>query len=108
MVVFALTTKMDLVKYSFYIFVGIIALLIATLLNVFVFQSSEFDWLLTIAGIVLFSISTARGVQKIVRMDQTLDPALRSRLAIIGAMILFTDFVNLFIRILQIVGSKKK
>ncbi|MGL4650596.1 MAG: Bax inhibitor-1/YccA family protein, partial [Caldilineaceae bacterium] len=107
MVLFALFTKMDLTKYSVYIFASIVALLLFSLLNWFFFRSAVFDWWLTIIGVALFAFSTANGVQQIVRMDQMGDPALRTRLSVIGAMILYTNFVNIFIRLLRLMGRSR-
>jgi FtsH-binding integral membrane protein len=107
MVIFAIFTKMDLLKYSFYIFAGVVALLVVSLLNWFIFRSAALDWWLALIGVPLFAFSTANGVQQIIRMDSVGDPALRSRLAIIGAMILFTNFVNIFIRLLRLMGRSR-
>ena len=106
MAIFALTTRINLLKYTFYIFAAVIALLVISLLNWFVFRSATFDWWLSLIGVGLFSFSTANGVQQIVHMDRVNDPALRLRLSIVGAMILFTNFVNIFIRILRLMGRR--
>lgn len=107
MAVFALTTRINLLKYTFYIFAAVIALLIISLLNWFIFRSATFDWWLSLIGVALFSFSTANGVQQIVHMDRVSDPALRMRLSIVGAMILFTNFINMFIRILRLMGQRR-
>lgn len=106
MLLFGLFTKMNLLKYTFYIFAAVVALLIISLLNWFVFRSATLDWWLALIGVPLFAFSTANGVQQIVHMDRVNDPALRLRLSIVGAMILFTNFVNIFIRILCLMGRR--
>lgn len=76
--------------------------MVAGLLNTFVFRSKTVDLVLSLAGVVLFSISTAASVQKIARMEHELEPRLHRRAEIIGAMMLYTNFINVFIRILEL------
>jgi FtsH-binding integral membrane protein len=57
---------------------------------------------LSVVGVGLFSISTAVTVQKVVKMEHELAPQYHDRAAIIGAMMLYTNFINLFLRLLEI------
>ena len=111
MSVFAIFTKVDLMKYGTYLFVGLIGLLIALLLNIFL-RSTLFDLLMSAFAIVLFSALTAYDTQKIVRMSS--DPAIQGegsalmqKLSILGALTLYLDFLNLFLWILRIFGRNR-
>lgn len=103
-------TKMDLTKLRTYLFIGLIGLLIAMLINIFV-GSDTFDFAISIIGVVIFTGLTAADTQKIVRMasDPQLqgdDSALLTRLSIIGALTLYLDFLNLFLFLLRIFGRR--
>jgi FtsH-binding integral membrane protein len=106
--VFALVTKIDLTRWWTHIIFGILGIGLATVLNVLVFQSSQFDLLLSVAGVGLFTISTAATVQKIIALEHELDAGLHDRIAIIGAMMLYTNFINLFLRLLRLYSRARK
>lgn len=108
MTLFAMLTSIDLTRWWTHIIIGVIGIGLAVALNALVFQSSQIDLLLSIAGVGLFSISTAATVQKIARMGEELEPELHDRVSIIGAMMLYTNFINLFMRLLQIYGQANK
>jgi len=104
-------TKMDLTKLRTYLFIGLVGLLIAMLINIFV-DSDSFDFLISIVGVLIFTGLTAADTQKIVRMssDPSLDgsdSALLTRLSIIGALTLYLDFLNLFLFLLRIFGRSR-
>lgn len=82
-------------------------LIVATALNVLFFQSQTLDLFLSYAGVALFSFSTAATVQRIEKMSRELDPRFHDRAAIIGAMMLYTNFINLFLRLLQLFGRNR-
>jgi FtsH-binding integral membrane protein len=104
-------TKADLTKMGTYLFIGLIGLLIATLINLFV-GSDTFDFIISLIGVVIFTGLTASDTQKIVRMasDPSLqgeDSALLTRLSIISALMLYLDFINLFLFLLRIFGRNR-
>lgn len=102
------TTKADLTKYSSLVFAGLIALIVATVLNMFI-VSDTFTTVLSYVGIVLFMGITAydlNKMKKLYEMNQGDEVAL-SKLAIYSALDLFLDFINIFIYILRIIGKKK-
>lgn len=105
---FALWTTIDLTRWWMYIVFGILGMIVASVLNLVLFRSAELDLAISLIGVVLFSISTAATVQRIVKMEHELEPRLHDRAAIIGAMMLYTNFVNLFIRLLEIYGRSQK
>ena len=109
MTMFGLTTRIDLTRYSSYFMIGLIGLFIALIVNSFI-GSSTTELLLSFVGVVLFSGLTAYDTQRIQRMAQ--DPRLAgegeatmSRLAIMGALGLYLNFLNLFIFLLRLFGG---
>lgn len=109
MTMFGLTTRIDLTRYSSYFMIGLIGLFIALIVNSFI-GSSTTELLLSFVGVVLFSALTAYDTQRIQRLAQ--DPRLAgegqatmSRLAIMGALGLYLNFLNLFIFLLRIFGG---
>ena len=104
---FALFTRLDLTRWWLHIIPGILGIIVATALNVLLFQSQSLDLFLSYAGVALFGFSTAATVQRIEKMSRGFDPRFHNRVAIIGAMMLYTNFINLFLRLLQIFGRNR-
>ncbi|MCY4023807.1 MAG: Bax inhibitor-1/YccA family protein [Anaerolineaceae bacterium] len=109
MTMFGLTTRVDLTRYSSYFMIGLVGLFIALIVNSFI-GSSTTELLLSFVGVVLFSGLTAYDTQRIQRLAQ--DPRLAgegeatmSRLAIMGALGLYLNFLNLFIFLLRLFGG---
>jgi len=104
-------TKLDLTKMGTYLIIGLIGLLIAMLINIFI-GSDTFDIVISIIGVLIFTGLTAADTQKIVRMSA--DPRLEgdggvllARMSIIGALMLYLDFLNLFLFLLRIFGRRQ-
>jgi FtsH-binding integral membrane protein len=111
MTIVGLTTSMDLTKWGTFLFMGLIGLLVAMLVNIFV-QSSTFDLIISVAGVLLFTGLTAYDTQRIVQMAS--DPRIQGegsqlmgRLSILGALRLYLDFLNMFLFILRLMGSRR-
>jgi len=111
MTIVGLTTKMDLTKWGTFLFMGLIGLLIAMLVNIF-FRSTVFDLIVSVAGVLLFTGLTAYDTQKILRMAS--DPrvqadgsALLGRLSVLGALTLYLDFLNMFLFIMRLMGRRR-
>ena len=93
-------TKIDLEKLSTYLFMGLIGIIICGIINIFV-GNSTFDFVLSIIGIIIFIGYTAYDVKVIMNTEKfALIP--EDNLAIYGALQLYLDFINLFIRLVQI------
>lgn len=93
-------TKIDLERFSTYLFMGLIGIIICGIINIFV-GSSTFDFVLSIIGIIIFIGYTAYDVKVIMNTEKfALIP--EDNLAIYGALQLYLDFINLFIRLVQI------
>lgn len=103
-----LTTRMDLSKLGTYLLIGLIGLIIASIVNIFL-RSSAFDFIISLLGVVIFTGLTAYDTQKIQRMAY--DPAfveqgsaMMGKLSILGALTLYLDFLNLFLYLLRLFG----
>ena len=96
-------TKMDLSKFGTFLLMALLAIIIASLLNVFIFKSASFDLGLNIIGILIFMGIMAYDVQNIKRL-YAMNPN-NENLAILGALELYLDFINVFIRLLEIFGK---
>ena len=104
MALWGYTTRRDLSKMGSILFIGLI---IATIVNIFL-KSSAIYWITTYAGVLIFTGLTAWDVQKIKRMLSTADEVndTTKKVALLGALSLYLDFINLFLYILRIFGNK--
>lgn len=103
--VFALigaTTKTDFTKVGPYLLIGLIAIIICGIINIFI-NNSTFDLIISVAGVGIFVIYTAYDVQQIIKLNQ-LSVIPEDNMAIYGALELYLDFINLFLRLLQLFG----
>lgn len=102
------TTKTDLTSFGKILFMALIGLVIATLVNMFV-GSTGLDLIISYVGVLLFVGLTAYDTQKIKHMCQAAPDAgeTMQKLALLGALTLYLDFINLFIYLLRIFGNNK-
>ena len=96
-------TNIDLSKFSTFLFMGLLAIVICSLINMFI-GNETFDLILTIIGIVIFLGYTAYDIQKV---KYNLDTFPQDNLAIFGALELYLDFINLFLQLLSLFGKRK-
>ena len=96
-------TKVDLSKLGTYLFMMLIAIIICTIINIFL-GNSTFDIFITIISIVVFLGYIAYDVQKIQRLQGFIDD---ENLAVIGAFELYLDFINVFIDLLRLFGESR-
>ncbi len=103
------TTKKDLTSLGKMLLMALIGLIIATLVNVFFIQSSGFSLIVSYVGVLVFVGLTAYDSQKIKQMLLQAPDAGESaqKLALLGALTLYLDFINLFIYLLRIFGDRK-
>jgi hypothetical protein len=113
MAVMSYTTNVDLSKFGPILMVGVIGLVIASVINMFI-QSEQFSLFMAFVGIAIFTALTAYDVQKIKRIGQGLEAngeqALQvesKKMAIVAALSLYLDFLNIFIYLLRIFGNKR-
>lgn len=108
------TTETDLTKFRSILFAGVIGLVIAMLINTFLLKSSGFDYIISFAGVAIFTALTAYKVQELKRIGAgieengaTMEDDDPKKLAIMGALSLYLSFVNIFLFLLRIFGGRK-
>jgi uncharacterized protein len=108
MAVMGYTTKADLSKFGSIMRMGLIGIIIATVVNFFM-HSEMLDYLISFVGVAVFTGLTAYDVQKLKQIGAgiTHENQSASKLAILGALSLYLDFLNLFLFILRIMGDRK-
>ena len=104
MCLFGTVTQKDLSKLGMLLLMALVGILIATLVNIFL-RSSGLDFALSILGIIVFVGLTAYDAQKIKRLAE--NGVTGGSIAVLGALTLYLDFVNLFLYILRIFGRRK-
>ena len=102
------TTKTDLTSMGKLLFMALLGIIIASVVNMFV-ASSGLDLILSYVGVLVFVGLTAYDTQKIKQMCQAAPDAGESsqKLALIGALSLYLDFINLFLYLLRIFGNNR-
>ena len=102
------TTKTDLTSMGKLLFMALLGIIIASVVNMFV-GSSGLDLILSYVGVLVFVGLTAYDTQKIKQMCQAAPDAGEStqKLALIGALSLYLDFINLFLYLLRIFGNNR-
>jgi len=108
MSVYGAVTKRDLTSWGGFFFMGLIGLIIASVVNMFL-HSEMIYWITSFIGVFIFVGLTAYDTQKIRRMSQAgfADEASRKKMAILGALTLYLDFINLFLYLLRIFGRRR-
>ena len=103
------TTKKDLTSIGRLALMALIGIIIATLVNVFLTKSGMFDLILSYLGVAVFVGLTAYDSQKIKRMLMMQEDGgeTAQKVALLGALSLYLDFINLFLYLLRIFGDRK-
>ena len=105
MSVYGYFTKSDLSKMGSYLMMALFGLIIAMVVNIFL-KSSALEWVVSIVGVLLFVGLTAYDTQQVKRLAAAnLEPSMADKLATMGAMNLYLDFINLFLVLLRIFGG---
>jgi len=100
------TTKRDLTGMGSFLFMGLIGIIIAMLVNIFL-QSSALQFAVSVIGVLIFTGLTAYDTQKIKEMYYVGDDStVAGRKAIMGALSLYLDFINLFLMLLRLFGNR--
>jgi FtsH-binding integral membrane protein len=101
------TTQRDLTGMGSFLMMGLIGVVIASLVNIFL-KSSGLDWIISIVGVLVFAGLTAYDTQKIKEMyDPNEDGTITGRKAVMGALSLYLDFINLFLMLLRLFGDRR-
>lgn len=108
MSIYGYTTKRSLASMGSFLFMGLIGVVIASVVNIFL-HSTMVYWIITYAGVLVFTGLTAYDTQKLKVMAQGgfADEEMESKAAIMGALSLYLDFINLFLMILRIFGGSR-
>ena len=108
MSVYGMVTKTDLTSMGKILFMALIGLIVASIVNIFV-ANSVLYWLVSYAGVIIFAGLTAYDTQRLRAMALSTggDAALAARMSIVGALSLYLDFINMFLFLLRIMGNRK-
>jgi hypothetical protein len=101
------TTKTDLTKMGSLLMIGLIGIVIASLINMFT-HSDTMSYICSILGVIIFTGLTAYDVQKIKNLSNEDDGSTPfKKMAIMGALTLYLDFINIFLFLLRLFGGRK-
>ncbi len=107
MSLYGYTTKRDLTAFGGFLIMGLFGIIIASIVNIFM-QSSAMYFVISIIGVLVFVGLTAYDTQKIKNMYYAADSEAQSgKKAIMGALALYLDFINLFIMLLRLFGQRR-
>jgi FtsH-binding integral membrane protein len=108
MSLYGYTTRRDLSGWGSFLFMGLIGIIIASLVNLFL-ASSAVQFAVSVIGVLVFTGLTAYDTQRIKEMYYELDAAdVATRKAIMGALSLYLSFINLFMMLLQLFGTQRE
>ncbi len=110
MAIYGLATKRDLSGLGSFLFMGLVGIIIASVVNIFL-QSSGMSWIISLLGVFIFTGLTAYDVQKIKNMGEEGimsqgEEAIKKG-AVMGALALYLDFINLFLMLLRFFGGSR-
>ena len=107
MSLYGYTTKRDLTAVGSFMFMGLIGIIIASLVNIFL-QSSALYWAISVIGVLIFVGLTAYDTQNIKEIYSPMDDGtVAGRKAVMGALRLYLDFINLFLMMLRLFGDRR-
>jgi hypothetical protein len=102
------TTKADLSRFGTFLFMGLIGIIIAGLVNIFV-QSSALQFAISVIGVLVFVGLTAYDTQRIKEeYYEGHDHETTSKMALMGALSLYLNFVNLFMMLMNLFGQREE
>jgi uncharacterized protein len=106
--VYAYTTRTDLSRFSSFLFMGLIGVIIAAVVNIFL-RSTALQMTISVMGVIVFTGLAAYHTQRIRAMYvYGEDGTITTKKSIYGALALYLDFVNLFISLLQLTGDRRR
>jgi FtsH-binding integral membrane protein len=107
MALWGYTTKRDLTAFGSFLLMGVIGLMIASVVNIFL-MSSMMQWMVSVAGVVIFTGLTAWDTQRIKQTySESYGQEANDKLAVFGALSLYLNFINAFQFILQLTGGRR-
>ena len=107
MSLYGYTTRRDLSQFGSFLFMGLIGVLLASLVNIFV-GSSAMQFVISVIGVLVFTGLTAWDTQRVREVYLERDPSdVLTKKALMGALMLYLDFINLFVLLLQFAGQRR-
>lgn len=108
MAIYGYITRTDLTKFGSIAFMILLGMIIAMFVNMY-FKNEGLSVLLSYVGVLLFSFLTAYDMQKIKQLGQGMiaDEETMGKMAVVGALSLYLDFINLFLSLLQLMGNRR-
>lgn len=107
MSLYGYTTKSDLSRFGSFLFMGLIGIIIASVVNIFV-ASSALQFAISVIGVLIFTGLTAYDTQKIKEIYLESDSSeIAGKKALMGALSLYLDFINLFVMLMQLIGVRR-
>lgn len=103
MSIYGTVTKRNLSTMGRTLFMLLIGLLVAMIVNIF-WGNSMMDFIISCAGVVIFALFTAYDTQRLLELGMSDDETVRSKGAVLGALTLYLDFINLFLMLLRLFG----
>jgi uncharacterized protein len=108
MSLYGYTTQRDLSQFGSFLFMGLIGIVLASLVNIFI-GSSALQFAISVTGVIVFTGLTAWDTQRIKEVYLESDPGdVLTKKALMGALSLYLDFINLFVMLLQLVGQRRE
>jgi FtsH-binding integral membrane protein len=104
--VYGATTKRSLTSLGGFLFMGMIGILVASVVNIFL-GSSPLGWVIALIGVVIFTAFTAYDVQRISYGDYAASLGSVEKASVLGAIHLYINFVNIFLFLLRLMGSRR-
>ena len=106
MSIYGMTTKQDLTSMARYLFMAIIGIVIASLVNIFL-RASMLDMIISMVTVLVFTALTAYDTQKLLGAAREADGSeVFHKVAIIGALELYLDFINIFLALIRLFGQR--
>jgi len=107
MSLYGYTTRRDLSQFGSFLFMGLIGIIIASLVNIFL-VSSAMQFAISVIGVLVFTGLTAYDTQQIKEMYYSADDyEMGTKKAVMGALRLYLDFINLFMMLMQLLGARR-
>lgn len=105
--IYGYTTKRSLSALGSFLVIGVFGLILASIANIFI-ASSQLEFMISIAGVLIFAGLTAYDTQRIKSMYSAGDDATVSgRKSIFGALMLYLDFINMFLFLIRLIGNRE-
>jgi FtsH-binding integral membrane protein len=107
MSLYGYTTRRDLSQFGSFLWMGLIGIVLASLVNIFI-ASSALQFAISVIGVIVFTGLTAWDTQRIKEIYLASDPGdVLAKKALMGALALYLDFINLFVLLLQLTGQRR-